>query len=73
MEKFFNIAGWTVGIVEDLFHKRVLICINRIILGIVTYIDYGEDIYLQHCLWTKYDGKIVMMVLVQIFEQLFLE
>jgi hypothetical protein len=42
MEKFFNIAGWIVGIIS-FFYIREFLFVSIESLGIVTYIDYGEE------------------------------
>ena len=43
MKRFFNIAGWIIGIVSFLFIRGVLV--NSIeSLGIITYIDFGEEV-----------------------------
>ena len=46
MEKFFNIAGWTVGIVSFFFIREFLF-VSIESFGIVTYIDYGEEVCFQ--------------------------
>jgi len=46
MEKFFNIAGWIVGIISFFVVKEFLL-LSVESLGIMTYIDYGEEVCFQ--------------------------
>ena len=46
MEKFFNIAGWIIGIIS-FYPIRNFLFLSIQSFGIDTYIDYGEEVCFQ--------------------------
>ena len=46
MEKFFNIFGWLVGIISFFFFREFLF-VSIESFGILTYIDFGEEVCFQ--------------------------